>query len=77
MPPPDREVWKTDLQVGPKFQQVIGFSGQRMPSHIRRAQAYIDKDSELGRFTKQEYRTLVHKVLAGEGGGHHRAPRPR
>ncbi len=45
---PDREVWKTDLQVGDNYSHLLPFSGQRMPSHIRRAQAYIDRDSEGG-----------------------------
>ena len=65
---PDREVWKTDLQVGEKYAHLIPWSGQRMPSHIRRAQAYIDKDSELGRFTEQEYRTLVDKCSPAKEG---------
>ncbi len=58
---PDREVWKTDMQIGAKYSQLLPFSGQRMPSHIRRAQAYIDRDTEFGRFTEDEFVELVAK----------------
>ncbi len=76
---PDREIWKTDLQVGDKYAHLIPFSGQRMPSHLRRAQAYIDRVSELGWFAEQEFQDLVDtcepkKKAAGAAHGRAAAP---
>ncbi len=52
---PDREVWKSYLRVGDKHVHLLPFSGQRVPSRIRRAMAYLHRDTEVGRFTDEEF----------------------
>ena len=60
---PDREVWKTRLRLGDKYAQIVPFSGTRLPGKVRRAETYMDKDSELGPFRANEYRALLKKCV--------------